>query len=390
MGPAELVRACLDEMRDSDGFAVAGDVAETHRVALLGTVGVAAVLIGYALGVHDSDRDRSLDLFEVLIRGALQDEEGSGRIGARFLDEAARAMRLPAVTDRLDPPATHDLARAYARAGAEAPPELVQHLIGQMDELTKSGRLPFDPDSEIERMRPVLDLDEHYLHRKLDERIGTLPEELRAAFAYEVACRDEAVCGRIGMYWLLDGSAEVRLGAAEGFRERAQREIVEPVSAALVPLIRNWMPADAGRTLLDEALAEARRRELVAPLPRPERRRAGNLRFDPRQVGHADAARGSARRGRTGPRDGRYGIGAGDRRGRGHTGHGSDRGVHGVGRIRHDDRDPLGNVPGAGCRGAGRRTRAGEPARRGAGRRRALVRDVGVAAACDDRAGLVV
>ena len=50
------------------------------------------------------------------------------------------------------------------------------------------------------------------------------------------------------------------MGAAEGFRERALREIVEPVSAALVPLIRNWMPADAGRTLLDEALAEARRR----------------------------------------------------------------------------------------------------------------------------------
>ena len=76
------------------------------------------------------------------------------------------------------------------------------------------------------------------------------------------------------MYWLLDDSAEVRLGAADGFRERALREIVEPVSAALVPLIRNWMPADAGRTLLDEALAEARRLGLVAPLPRPERRRA--------------------------------------------------------------------------------------------------------------------
>ncbi len=274
MGPAELVQACLDEMRDSDGFAAAGDVAETHRVALLGTVGVAAVLIGYALGVHDSDRDDALELFEALIRGALQDEEGSGRIGARFLDEAVRAMRVPAFTDRLDPPTIHDLARAYARAGAEAPPELVQHLIGQMDELTKSGRLPFDPDSEIERMREVLDLDEHYLHRTLDERIGVLPEELRAAFTYEVACRDEAVCGRIAMYWLLDDSADVRLAAAEGFRERARREIVEPVSAALVPLIRNWMPADAGRTLLDEALAEARRRELVAPLPRPERRRA--------------------------------------------------------------------------------------------------------------------
>ena len=42
----------------------------------------------------------------------------------------------------------------------------------------------------------------------------------------------------------------------------------------MVPLIRNWMPADARRTLLDETLAEARRRELVAPLPRPEWRRA--------------------------------------------------------------------------------------------------------------------
>ena len=102
MGPAELVQACLDEMRDSDGFAAAGDVAETHRVALLGTVGVAAVLIGYALGVHGSDRDYALELFEALIRGALQDEEGSGRIGARFLDEAVRAMRVPAFTDRLE------------------------------------------------------------------------------------------------------------------------------------------------------------------------------------------------------------------------------------------------------------------------------------------------
>ena len=278
MGPEELVRACLDEMRERDGLAVAGDVAETHRVALLGTEGTAAVLIGYALGVHDSDRDDALELFEALIRAALRDGEGGGRIGGRFLDEAARTMRLQAVSERLDAAATHDLARAYARSGAEAPPELVQRLIERMGELTKAGRLPVDPDTEIERMSVLLDVDvdhiEHFLHGKLDERIGALPEELRAAFAYEVACRDEAVCGRIAMYWLLDDSAEVRLGAAEGFRERALREIVEPVSAALVPSIRNWMPADAGRTLLDEALAEARRRELVSPLPHPARRRA--------------------------------------------------------------------------------------------------------------------
>ena len=258
-GPEELVRTCLDEMGERNGLAVGGDVAETHRAALLGTTGVAAVLIGYALSVHDSDRDDALELFEALLRAALQDEEGAGRVGARFLHEAARTMRLLVGRISLEAPAAHDLARAYARAGAEAPPELVQRLIELMDELTESGRLPFDPDSEIERMSALLDVDEdhveHFLHRKLDERIGTLPEELRAAFACGVACRDEAVCGRIAMYWLLDDSAEVRLGAAEGFRERTLKGIVEPVSAALVPSIRNWMPADAGRTLLDAALA---------------------------------------------------------------------------------------------------------------------------------------
>ena len=274
MRPEELIRACPNEMRDSDGVSVAGAVAGAYRSPLLGKEGVAAVLAGYAIGVHDADRDRSLELFEALIGAALQDEKGGGRLGARFLDEAARTIRLLAGSDRLDAPATHDLARAYARTGAEAPPELVQCLAGHMAELRKIGTLPIDPDSEIERMRVVLDLDAHYLHQKLDERIGVFPEEARAAFAYDVACREDAACGRIAMYWLLDESAEVRLGAAGGFRERALRRIVDPVSTAMVPLIRNWMPADAGRTLLDEALAEARRRELVAPLPRPERRRA--------------------------------------------------------------------------------------------------------------------
>ena len=274
MGPEELIRACLDAMRDADAIAPAGAVAGTHRSALLGTEGVAAVLGGFAIGVHDADRDRSLELFEALVGEALRDEKGGGRLGALFLDEAARTIRLLARTDRLDAPATHDLARAYARAGAEAPPELVQCLAGHMAELRKAGTLPIDPDSEIERMSVVLDLDPHYLHGKLDERIGVFPEAARAAFAYEVACRDEAACGRIAMYWLLDESAAVRLGAADGFRERALRGIVDPMSAAMVPLIRNWMPADAGRTLLDEALAQARRRELIAPLPRSEWRRA--------------------------------------------------------------------------------------------------------------------
>ena len=98
-----------------------------------------------------SNRDDALELFEALSRAALQDEAGGGRIGARFLGEAARVMHLPAVSERLDLPVTHDLTQAYARAGAPSPPELAQRLIGQMDELMQASRLPVDPDTEIER-----------------------------------------------------------------------------------------------------------------------------------------------------------------------------------------------------------------------------------------------
>ena len=137
--------------------------------------------VGYAVGEQDADRERSLELFEALIREARQDEKGRGRIGAMFLDEAARTIHLLVAAYRLDPPVTHDLARVFARAGVKAPPALVQCLIGQMDELIQAGGLPFDPNAEIERLSVALELDEHYLHRKLDERIGVLPEELRAA-----------------------------------------------------------------------------------------------------------------------------------------------------------------------------------------------------------------
>ena len=84
------------------------------------------MLAGYAISEHGADRDRSLELFEALIGAALQDQKGDGRLGARFLDEAARTIRLLAGTDRLDASATHDLARGLctrrrrgaARAGA--------------------------------------------------------------------------------------------------------------------------------------------------------------------------------------------------------------------------------------------------------------------------------
>ena len=110
-------------------------------------------------------------MFEALIGEAGQDERGRGRIGAMFLNEASMPIPALVADDGLEPAATYGLARVYARVDVETAPALVQRLIAQMGEL----------------------------HRKLDERIGVLPGELRAAFAYEVECREEAACGWIAM-----------------------------------------------------------------------------------------------------------------------------------------------------------------------------------------------
>ena len=308
------IRICLDALRNSDEPVAARALAQERRSALLGTAGVASGLVAVAVDGQDGDRRLALELFEALVELARMDVENRGRLGARFLEEAASAIEGLALLDGIAPAGTHGLTMAYARAEAEAPAALVERLIAQIGPLRESGRLPFDTDTEIDALRPMLESEPWTLHGMLEERIGVFPDAARAAFACEVACRDEEACGRIALYWLLDRSEEVRTGAADGFLERALQGIVEPASAALVPLVRNWMPADPARAVLDQALREARRRGLFAPLPlppwRPERfvaslpDRAGNQAFIAVLEGGVEPAAASV------VTDGRRGIGA--------------------------------------------------------------------------------
>ncbi len=307
------IRVCLDELRNREEPGAVRALAQERRIALLGTAGVASGLIAVAVDGQDGERRLGLELFEALVELARMDVESRGRLGTKFLEEAASAIDGLALLDGIAPAVTLGLTMAYARAEVEAPAALVERLIGQIGPLRESGRLPFDTDTEIDALRPVLESEPWALHRMLDERIGVFPDEARAAFACEVACRDKDACGRIALYWLLDRSEEVRTGAADGFLERALQGIVEPVSAALVPLVRNWMPADPARALLDQALREARRRGLFAPLPHPEWRperfvaslpdRDGNQAFIAVLEGGAEPAAASA------VTEGRRGIG---------------------------------------------------------------------------------
>ena len=64
-----------------------------------------------------------------------------GRLGARFLEEAAPSIDGLALLDGIAPTVTHVLTVAYARADVEAPEALVERLIGHIGPLRESGRL---------------------------------------------------------------------------------------------------------------------------------------------------------------------------------------------------------------------------------------------------------
>ncbi len=263
------VRACLDELGRSNDPGAAMRVAADHGSALLGTPGAASELVAAVARTASTDRGGPLELFEALIGLARMDTENRGRLGESFLTEAHGATGALAVDGGLDERSAHGLARAYARAEIEAPEALVSFLTAQLEALAASDRLPGDLDAEIDRLRREAGDDDYMLHMVLDDMLGVLPDEVRPALVHHVSGRDEGFSGRMALYWLLDASREVRLAAAGALAGRARRGILDAASVAVLPLIRNWMPPDGARPVLDAALREARQRNLSGPPERP-------------------------------------------------------------------------------------------------------------------------
>ena len=266
------LQACLDELRASEHPAPVHRVADRHAAALLGTPGVALALVAGARDSQDPERVLRLQLYEALIGQACTDLDNRGRVGRRFLDEACMAIERLVASESLDFLAARDLSLAHARAEFDGPDALVTCLMDHLGPLAHPWWEPDDLDAAIDLLRRQADGNNHLLYSDVKDQLSVLSDETRLSFVRHVAAREEDFCGRVAMYWLLDASADLRLAAAGGFLERARSGFIEPASAALVPQIRNWMPPDAARAVLDTALREARRRGLFAPLDRAAER----------------------------------------------------------------------------------------------------------------------
>ena len=274
MPEADLLQACLDELDGVDDFLARRELAAQRAPVLLGRPGIASRLAARIARTADSERNAPLDLFGVLVEQAQFDAENRGRFGEPFLAEARGAIDTLAADGDLPDHAALGLARAFVRAGLEAPECLFPIFAGEPGTGQALAAFPGLLDREIDRLALHSGGDDHLLHDLLGNLMAVLPSTFRPTFVQHVSGRDEEQYGRAALYWLLDRSPEVRLAAASGLSGRVRRAAMEPALPALVPLIRNWMPADSARPALDTALREARLRDRFHPMAHPSGRPA--------------------------------------------------------------------------------------------------------------------
>jgi hypothetical protein len=176
--------------------------------------------------------------------------EGPALLAALAKAVAGREGRAPlSVPERLA------LARAYASAGLVPPP------FAMLTADAFTGQVPDDaaiPDlGEI--LDPVLREAGDALgqaHKALSELLAGLPPELAAILVSMTVARPGATEARLGLYWLLDPRADIRLAAATALLSRVS---LPPDLPALLPTLRKWMPDDPARAAVDATIRQQMR-----------------------------------------------------------------------------------------------------------------------------------
>ena len=264
MPEPNLIKACLDEFGHVSD-AADEEVSPEHLSALLATPGIGSEIVADAVQTAEPDGHARLGRFKALLEHARLDAESRCRLGERMLREVHATLDALAAGGGLDEYSAVRLAHTFARAGIELPQSLVAFLAGRLEEEDASDRLEEHIDEAIDRLEYDKELGDGVLHEALANLFGALPPDFRSMFMDRVSLYDDALCSRLILYCLLDASSEVRLAAADDLCSRGGFGLLEPDTLAMLALVRNWIPADGAREILDETLRIALRKEQFRP-----------------------------------------------------------------------------------------------------------------------------
>lgn len=237
----------LSRARDAETFARL--LRDGGRALLNDPSGIGAVALA-ALGTQGEITDAAARLLATALdeaRIAAENDlpEGPALLAALAEAVAAREGRAPlAVTERLA------LARAYASAGLVPPPFAILTAESMADAVPVGAAMP----DLGEILDPILRDAGDALGQAfaaMTELLAGLPPELATMLVTMTVARPGAAEARLGLYWLLDPRADLRLAAATAL---LSRHGLPPDLGPLLPTLRKWMPDDPARAAVDAVI----------------------------------------------------------------------------------------------------------------------------------------
>jgi hypothetical protein len=119
----------------------------------------------------------------------------------------------------------------------------------------------------IEDMLQQTQGDHGELYLMLSDMLAAVPAELRMVLITATSSRAGEAQAYLAKHWLLDPSPEVRRAAAQGLGTALAHGRLDGGLAASLPALRNWLPADETRALVDALVKQAMRKQVAKGAP---------------------------------------------------------------------------------------------------------------------------
>lgn len=251
---------------DEGGFLRESEAISAHVRRLVTHRGVARRLVKDILGATGDQADPTAPaahLLHLLLDEARRMAEDGKRRGEEFLEAADRAVAINA--GDVTAAGASCLLVLYHRANLAPPPGLAPDYEEDVDEALEAQ----SPDEALgtpEELQEVLDAPPevaHSLFLSLDEVGAGKPVEEQLDLVCALVTYNTPVCARLTLFWLLHQNAEVRRGVAELLHHQANDGALTPMVATRLPQIRNWLPDEPARRVLDKAIRQVQRQGLM-------------------------------------------------------------------------------------------------------------------------------
>ncbi|NLH82497.1 MAG: YecA family protein [Phyllobacteriaceae bacterium] len=261
--PENFLDAVLGSLARVEGDALAGQLVTDGAREFLRRQDQVAALVRHIAMAGDLDPIVP-ELFARVLDEARMARENGVNEGAEVLGVVETTLGDLRSEERLPPPLRMIFAQIYVSVGLEPAEAILLH----PDELgAMVGGTAFDEgfpsiDTLVDDVVRSAGDEALEIHAAITRMIAVFPPAVRGTFVAAIVMGERSFSFRLGVYWLLDRNSEVRLAAAEALRGRAEQGKIDKSGLGRLVAVRKWMPADAARAVLDDAVRSGLRREI--------------------------------------------------------------------------------------------------------------------------------